>query len=531
MHWAKPPQTREQMVLFSTRLDDAIPHDHTVRLLDAILSQIDWSSWEKKYHLKEGRPPIHPRVLCAVILHAIMNRIRSSRQIEQALEVRLDFLWLAEGRSIDHTTICKFRRKHKKALENLFIQIGLLAHQLDCLSLETLAFDGTRMRANNGRHKTRTPDQLRETQQELRNRYHELEEKMDMADAKDEETFGDRSPQKLSEELADTNKRQKQIEAGLAELKRLEENGKTVPNQMPTSDPDSRVMPNKEGGFAPNFTPLATVDVASGLIVSFDVIAEVNEDKHLISAIKDVQEQFGLEEPPSEMLADGLSATGENMAQCEALGVEFYAPMKSSTTEENPAIREDLTQPVSAEDRDKLPTKMVNHHGEKTEQLDKQAFVYDAENDCYWCPEGKQLTSSSRTKTSSDDGERQRRSYRSQRQDCAECPLAELCIQSKSGRRMVVREKYEEERERHAEKMSTDEAKEKYKRRFSAGERPFGIIKHVFGARQFLTRGLAEVKQEWRWLTTAYNLFRLMNLLRTMSSGTDPPQQRLGSVF
>ena len=91
------------------------------------------------------------------------------------------------------------------------------------------------------------------------------------------------------------------------------------------------------------------------------------------------------------MLADGLSATGENMAQCEALGVEFYAPMKSSTTEENPAIREDLTQPVSAEDRDNLPMKMVNHHGEKTEQLDKQAFVYDAENDCYWCPEGKQV--------------------------------------------------------------------------------------------------------------------------------------------
>ena len=103
MTWAKPPQTRKQMVLFSTRLDDAIAPDHTVRWLDAILSQIDWSSWEKEYHLKEGRPPIHPRVLYAVILHAIMNRIRSSRQIEQALEVRLDFLWLAEGRSIDHT--------------------------------------------------------------------------------------------------------------------------------------------------------------------------------------------------------------------------------------------------------------------------------------------------------------------------------------------------------------------------------------------------------------------------------------------
>jgi hypothetical protein len=66
----------------------------------------------------------------------------------------------------------------------------------------------------------------------------------------------------------------------------------TRPKRVPPTDPESRVMPNKDGGFAPNDTLLATVDASSGLIVSADMIAATNEDKHAPAAIEDVQEQF-----------------------------------------------------------------------------------------------------------------------------------------------------------------------------------------------------------------------------------------------
>ncbi|MDX1320306.1 MAG: FAD-dependent oxidoreductase, partial [Oceanospirillum sp.] len=45
---------------------------------------------------------------------------------EEALQVRLDFRWLVEGRSIDHTTISEFRRKNADALKDTFVQIGLV---------------------------------------------------------------------------------------------------------------------------------------------------------------------------------------------------------------------------------------------------------------------------------------------------------------------------------------------------------------------------------------------------------------------
>ncbi len=56
------------------------------------------------------------------------------------------------------------------------------------------------------------------------------------------------------------------IDGALAEIERVKAAGETVPKHIPLTDPQARVTPNKDGGFAPSFTPLATVDVASGMI-------------------------------------------------------------------------------------------------------------------------------------------------------------------------------------------------------------------------------------------------------------------------
>jgi hypothetical protein len=66
MQWARAPQSREQMVLFVECLDDVLPPDHTVRLLDEILSRINWTPWEAADHERRGQPAIRPRVLAGV---------------------------------------------------------------------------------------------------------------------------------------------------------------------------------------------------------------------------------------------------------------------------------------------------------------------------------------------------------------------------------------------------------------------------------------------------------------------------------
>ena len=516
MQWSPAPQKREQMVLFSRRLEDAIEADHNVRLLDEILGRIDWIPWEARYHGRLGQPPIPPRVLASVLLYGLLTRIRSSRRLEEALSVRLDFMWLVEGRTIDHTTLSVFRHKHVKELKNLFVQIGLLARELGWLSLQQLAFDGTRLRSNNRRGGTRTPQELREMQKELRKKFAELEAQAAQEDQRDDETFGAASSHKLPAELADAQRRLEQVDAALAELARVEAEGETTPSRVPLTDPQSRMTPNKEGGFAPNYTPLATVDVASGLIVATDVIAMTNEEQHLVAQIKAVQEDFQLPAPPPEMLGDGIMCSGANLAALEELGTTLYSPLAAPDAATNPALRADPTQPVGPEDWDRLPTKEVkNRSGQKQSQLTKDAFVYDEQSNCYWCPQGQKLSFVHKTSDTKVSGRVERSRYKADAAACAACPLRERCLQHKAKRRDISRDQHAALRERHARRMATPEAQAKYKKRREVAEMPFAVIKHRFGARRFLLRGLAKVRTEWRWLATAFNLDKLMSLLRS----------------
>lgn len=514
-HWARAPQPREQLVIFSHQLDEAVPAEHTVRLLDEILGRIDWSAWESHYHGRLGQPPIHPRVLAGVLLYGLLMRIRSSRALEEALQVRIDFRWLAEGRTIDHTTLSEFRRRHAEALKDLFVQIGLIARGLGLLPLERLAFDGTRVRANNRRSGTRTPAELLAMQAELREKFAELERRTAQEDARDDETFGGGSPPALPEELSDVERRLAQVDAALAELERVRQCGETSPSRLPLTDPQSRVTPNKDGGFAPNYTPLATVDVGSGLIVSADVIAMTNEEQHLLGAIDDVREQFALEQPSAEVLADGMMCTGANLAALDARGVTLYSPIELPDPA-NPALRDDPTQPVPPQQWEQLPTKLVKPRvGEKQPQLTKAAFVYDEQRDCYWCPRGQQLVHRQTTSEQAVGGQVVRARYKAEAAACGECPLRDRCLQPGAKQRQISRDQHESRRERHARRMATPEAQATYAQRRHAGERPFAMIKQQLGARRFLLRGLEQVRTEWRWLATAFNLHRLMSLIRS----------------
>ena len=528
-YWAKAPQLRGQMVLFAERLDEVLAVGHPVRMLDEILSRIDWSVWEAGYDLKRGQPPIHPRVLASVLLYGLLTRIRSSRALEEALCVRLEFRWLAEGRSIDHTTLSSFRKKHPEALKNLFVQIGLVARELGHVTLTQLAFDGTQVRANSRRSGTRKVADLAEARAALAAKFAELQAKAEAQDAADEgeerlvgQASGDRlDAATIAKQLARMKRQMNDIDAALAEIERVKKAGETVPTHIPLTDPQARVTPNKDGGFAPNFTPLATVDMRSGLIVACEVIAMTNEEHHLVSQVEAVQANFGLEQPPSEVLADTRSLTGANLHALEQRGVTLFAPSKQPDPATNPARRADPTQPVPADQHDKLPTKTTKHkNGTQTTQLTKDAFVYDQANDCYWCPSGQPLEYRTRSTEQFATGPQTCTRYAAPATACASCPLRAKCLSAKANHREINRYEHDDLIEAHTQRMATPEAKTKYAARKHRGERPFAQIKHHFGARQFLLRGLKKVRIEWTWLVTAFNLRTLLTLIQARPGPT-----------
>lgn len=520
MGWAEPEIDRDQMVLFASRLDEAVKPDHMVRVVDQILGRIDWSPMESLYHGRLGQPAIHPRILCSVILYGLICRIRASRKLEEALQVRLDFRWLAHGMSIDHTTLSEFRRKHPQALRDLFVQLVLIGKEMGLVTFERIAFDGTRVRANNRRRGSRSPGGLRETQQRLQQEYDQLSLKADAEDAQDEEIFAsvestssgneadEASPQ---QRLAAIERAQTQVEAALAELAKIEASSETTPKRLATTDPHSRITKCKEGGFAANYTPIATVDCASGMIVDESVIAQSNESDQLLPSLEQIEQDYNLQEPVPEVLADGLMATGANLVACQEKGVTLYSPVPRTHVGDNPALREDLTAPMSADSVASLPKRKVTIAGQKTERFDKQAFVYVPDEDVYRCPRGEALTRSSSYQTK-DAGKLIRRTrYRASESSCSVCPLAGQCLSGKSKYRQVDRGEYDQAIESQRKLMREDASESKYSQRRSVGERPFAMIKGVFGLRQFLTRGIDRVSQEWSWATMAFNLHVLVS--------------------
>jgi hypothetical protein len=225
------------------------------------------------------------------------------------------------------------------------------------------------------------------------------------------------------------------------------------PAQIPTTDPDSRILPNKEGGYAANYTPMAATDTAGGFIVAADVLnAETPEQGALVSLVDEIDQAYG--ERPETVLADGVYATGTNLVELDERGVELLSPIASQETcPDNPAEREHPTQPVAAEDYDKLP---INP---QTKKLDKAAFVYREEEDRYYCPQGRPLEYEE-TKSETRRGQWiSRRVYRSA--DCSGCPLLERCRLPKAQQnRSISRDVHEKRRREQALKMATEAPRE-----------------------------------------------------------------------
>jgi transposase len=497
------------LVLFATTLDDSIAGDHPIRLLAEILERVDWSEWEAEYHGRIGQPPIHPRILAGLWLYALRRGFRSSRKLEYFTRNNIDFMWLAEGHTPDHSTLSEFRTKFAKALRGLFRQVAHLALTMGFLQLVDVANDGTRVKAQSSRFETWTAERIAKALDELTAAF---EKTLAQSQAADEQNGAGESVETLPKELADLQARREKLEAIQQQLaamdaarKREGTDPKKSPAQIPKHDPDARVLPNKEGGYAPNYTPIATTEGHGGYILDTEVIASTDEAAELVPAIDRVTESLG--EQPENVLADGAFATGENIMALEARQIDFYSNVTTPSPAENPALRPDPTQPVPAEQWPQLP---VNPH---SKTLDKAAFLYDDTHDAYYCPLGKRLDYEE-TKSEKRRGKKlSRRVYRCSA--CAGCPLAERCLQkNNTAGRTVNRDCYTKQRERLAVKMQTAEAQKKYHQRMAIAETPFALLKHVMGLRQFLLRGLEKVRVEWRWACLAMNVEKLVRDVR-----------------
>jgi len=76
---------KDQVSLLPMTLNEMIPEDHTVRVIDAFIDTLDMSKLGFRHGMTKsnGRKPYDPRHLLKLYMYGYLNGIRTTRKLER----------------------------------------------------------------------------------------------------------------------------------------------------------------------------------------------------------------------------------------------------------------------------------------------------------------------------------------------------------------------------------------------------------------------------------------------------------------
>src|SRR3972149_1440575 len=191
----------------------------------------------------------------------------------------------------------------------------------------------------------------------------QLEEALSQMAANDRQEDGlfgqEESDNRLPPDLATLDQRRKALSDALSTAKeadqarRQADGKKAKPVQVPLTDQDAKVQPNKEGGFAPNYTPMATTDGARGFIVDQEVIAGGAAAATGSPLLDRLKSEFG--GLPARMFLDGAYGVGQNLEAFESRQIEAFTPMTSTELGDSSAQRPAASRGGAGQPWEELP--------------------------------------------------------------------------------------------------------------------------------------------------------------------------------
>jgi len=225
----------EQASLLPPTVREVLGGDHLCFFLSRMVKKLDLSAFEQAYS-EEGQPGYHPALLVAVWLYATALGVTSSRRLEQRVREDLAFRDLAGGAQPDHWTLNEFRRRHRRAINDLFTQVLEVARDAGLGRLGHVAIDSTRVAANASRNRLESEDALRRERTKLRRQVRRWQQQCDATDPNE-------TPGAVIDPQA-----QQAVEARLAEIpRRLEKLRKAGLRKRSLTDPDSRFLRERQG--------------------------------------------------------------------------------------------------------------------------------------------------------------------------------------------------------------------------------------------------------------------------------------------
>ncbi|MCP5088571.1 MAG: transposase [Rhodobacteraceae bacterium] len=404
----------------------------------------------------------------------------SSRGIEQATYELIPVIFITGNTHPDHNSINTFRKRFLAEMEGMFLQILLVAHLLGVLKVGTISIDGTKVKANAGKHKALSWGHANKIEAQLQA---EVEKLLALAGSAEGRAVNDLD---IPEELERRQERLARIAQAKAELERRAqeryereraeyeaklaerqakeaargrklggkkpkepEPGPRDKDQINLTDEESRIMPVSGGGFEQSYNAQASVDMESLLVIGHHVSQQPNDKQEIVPALDELEQLPEALGKVDKAAADTGYFSQANVEQFEQAGITPY-----------------------------IASGRQAHYGALDERLEEAMEIPPA------------------VETSA----------MPEIPPAVEPPPAmepPQTPETPNGAERVTAMRH---------RMKTEAGKALYAKRKSTVEPVFGIIKHVMGFRQFMLRGLEAVSGEWNLVCIAFNLKRMYAL-------------------
>jgi transposase len=441
---------RETGFLMPPSVDEWLPERHLARFVVEVVAGMDLRAMTVSYR-GSGEASYHPELLLGLIVYGYATGVFSSRKLERASYDSVAFRFIAANEHPDHDTIAAFRRRFLPQIEALFVQVLGVAREMGMLKLGTVALDGTKIHANASRHSALSYERAGQIEVQLQA---EVADLLGRAEAADQADVPD--GMSIPEELA---RREKRL-AAIAKAKATIEARAKERHAREQAEHDAKMAQRAAKTAATGKKP-------GGRMPQPPVEGPLPID------------QVNLTDQDSRI----MPVAGGSFDQC-------YNAQAVVAAGSLLVLAADVTQ--APNDKQQLAP-----------MLDRLAELPDALGQV-----GELLA---------DHGYFSEGNVNA----CAAAGIDPVIAMGREAHHPSLDERFAEPPsppqeptplEAMGHRLQTQEGKRRYALRKQTPEPVFGIIKSVMGFRQFLLRGLDQVRGEWSLVTMAWNMKRMFAL-------------------
>lgn len=510
------PYTMEQLSLLPPSLDELIPEQHLVRVVNRVVDELDIEALLAKYK-GGGTSSYHPRMMLKVIVYAYTQKIYSSRKIEKALWENIGFMWISGGNKPDFHTINNFRGETlKEVVRKVFASLMEFLVEEGYVKMENYFVDGSKVGANANPHKVVWAKKTQKYKEKLQKQIQTLLDEIEQVNQHENEEYGEANLEELGKHSEITAEKVKQkvaeINAQLQDkplkpelnkavkkleredvprLQKYEEQERLLAgrNSYSKTDPYASSLRMKEDRAArkPLARPAYNVQIGTEgqFVVGYSIHQQADDTSCFIPHMH--QQQFPHGKQFKNASGDAGYGSEENYAYLEKHEIGNYFKYNTFHQEQHPPRKPELLE---------------------TLRFQSAFFPYDQEQDEFICPAQNRMVYLETVPYTSKNGFlSERRIYECLH--CSTCPLKPHCTKAKGNRRMQVGFALRRYRQQAKDNLLSEQSLTLRKLRSTEPETVFGDVKHNMGFRRFMLRGLKKVDVEWGLVCMAHNLRKL----------------------